>query len=229
MIKFTIKEPAELFAEKDYYLIEGKKYWRVTRVKSIINQPGLNAWRMKVGEKEAKKIMYARQNIGKKMHKLFELILQGHKINPDNYENKEIRTDLDLFQQLIDNCLLNAECVEQHLWSNKYGIAGTADYIGSYKSKDKYLKRNVEPKFSKKSFVVGDWKSSSGIYDDYWLQLAAYTKMFEEMTDIRPDGAFIAQFRDGKIKIEEKTYEELMKYFIVMLHCIELYKFKKGI
>jgi len=226
MIK--IEEPAEFFAENDYYLIKGKKYWRVTRVKSVINQPTLNLWRARIGVKEATKIMKERQALGSKMHKLFELKLLGEDINPDNYKNEEIKIDLGLFDTFLVDCEIEAESVEQHLWSNEYGIAGTADYLGSYKSNIKYLKRNAEAKFTEKSFVVGDWKSSSGIYKDYWIQLAAYVKMVEDMTGIKPDGAFIAQFRNGKVKVEEQTYEELMKYFGVMKHCIEIFKYTKG-
>jgi hypothetical protein len=59
--------------------------------------------------------------------------------------------------------------------------------------------------------------------------MASYIKIFEEMTGIRPDGAFIAQFRNGVVKVEEKTYDELERYFDAMLHCIELYKHTKGI
>jgi CRISPR/Cas system-associated exonuclease Cas4 (RecB family) len=232
---WKIVEPVEFFAENYYYLINGKKYWRVTQVKNVINKPGLNNWRARKDYKECQKYLHERANLGKKAHKLFQLKLQGNKINQDKYDN-EIREDLILFDSIINNCKLSAEATEQHLWSDEFDIAGTADYIGQYKSCIDFLpkkgrgknRKPVAPKFVKLSHVIGDWKTSPDIYDDFWLQLAAYAYMFEKHTGEKIDGGFIAQFRDGKVKIEEKTRSELNKYFEVMKHCIKVFEFTKG-
>lgn len=234
-MEIEIKEPVEFLCETYYYLINGKKYWRVTQVKSVLNQAGLNAWRAKVGNKEANKIMKARQTLGTKVHKLFELILNGHKVNKDNYKEEEVKSDIDLMNELVKNCKLepfinkcnNKLTLEQHLWSSTLDVAGTGDYLGYYTSNKKYLPKKAEPKFTKKSKVVGDWKSSAGIYPDYWLQLSAYVFMFEELTGIKLDGAIIAQFRDGKLSVEERTYEELLLYFEAFKSCIECFKYQK--
>lgn len=225
--KWEIKEPIEFLCESNFYLINGKKYWRVTRVKGVINQPGLNAWRASIGSKEANKIMKIRQNHGTKVHKLVEIILDGNTVNLDNYGD-EVRKDVKCFESVIKNCELDVEAVEQHLWNDEWLIAGTADYIGKYKSYKDYLPKNIEPKFTDKSHVIGDWKTSSGIFEDYWLQLASYVATFELLTGIKLDGAFIAQVRDGKIRVEEKSYDELMRYWWLMQCLIPVFSYTQG-
>ena len=226
-MEFKIDEPKEFICESYYYLINGKKYWRVTQVKGVLNQAGLNMWRARVGLTESNKVMRARQNLGTKVHKLFEILLNGHEINIDNYNDKEVKEDISLMNELTENCELEPISLEQHLWSDTLNVAGTADYIGKYKSNKKYLNKNIEPKFENTSFVVGDWKTASGIYRDYWLQLSAYVFIIEELTGIKPDGAFIALFRNGKLEVEERTYNELKPYFEAFKHCIECFLYQK--
>ncbi len=221
---YEIDEPLRFEVTDDYYLINNKKYWRVTRVKSIINKEGLNIWRAMVGNKNANKILHTRAGIGTKMHQVFEMILKEFEIKEKNYP-EEVQEDIGLFYKFISNCNILPSNIEQRLWSDELGVAGTADYIGNYRTYEKYLKRGREPKFENDSHVIGDWKSSSAIHGDYWLQLATYVYMFEQQTGKSLDGAFIAQFRDGKIKVEEKTREELDEYLEIMRHCIPVFEF----
>jgi len=237
-----IEEPDEFICESSYYLINGVKHWRVTRVKSIINKPGLNNWRARSDYAQTQKYLTERANFGSKAHKLFELIVNGKKVNPDNYEEQELKDDLDIFHEVKDKCKLKPFCTEQHLWGefqvigDTVRIAGTADYIGEYTSYDQFLpttgrgknKKFVESKFPKGAKVVGDWKTSPGIYGDFWLQIAVYVIMYERLTGEKLDGGFILQMRpDGKGRdfvIEEKTREELEDYFILMTHCMPLFQ-----
>lgn len=55
-------------------------------------------------------------------------------------------------------------CAEELLYSRKWDVAGTADLIAF-----------VDGKLS-----VLDYKSSKACYDQYWLQTAAYVKLWEE-------------------------------------------------
>ena len=225
--KWDIQLPLDYKITDDYYIIDGIKYHRVTRVKSIMNNDGLNKWRSKIGDVEADKIMKERQRIGTDTHKMIELTLDKSYVDLDLY-NDEVKQNMYLINELRETCCLEPESLEQKLWSTQYRIAGTADYIGSYKTYPRYLKRKRIPKFNHNSQVVIDWKTSTQIYDDYWIQLSAYVKMFEDLTGIKVDGAVIVQFRNNKIKVEEKTYDELKRYFSLMLNCLELYRYKKG-
>lgn len=219
--------PENIKCENDFYLINGIKYWRITRIKSIINIPELNDWRAKVGYGAANRIMEERKHIGNIAHDAFDKILKNNSIEADNFR-REIKKDIELFYKFIDDCSITVSSSEQILYSNELKIAGTADYTGFYKSNKKYLK-NKKPKFDDDCyFLIGDWKTSSKIYEDYWLQLVAYCHMYREMSGIKPDGAFIALFRDGKLEIEEKTWDELEKYYNIFLSCIKVFKYKIG-
>lgn len=243
---YTIKEPAEYICESNYYLIDGVKHWRVTRVKSVLNKPGLNAWRARSDYNETQKYLHERANFGTKTHKLFELKCLGNSVNPDNYEEEELKVNLAIFDLVQKNCKLKPILLEQHLWGEYeidgvvYRIAGTADYIGKYTSHQEYLpahgrgKNRVheEPKFPKGALVIGDWKTSPGIYGDFWLQLGIYVDMYEKLTGIEVDGAFILQMRpkpnkegiyEPKFMIEEKTRDELRVYVKLMMYCLPLF------
>ena len=222
---WSIEIPEELIVESNYYLVNGKKYWRVTRVKSIINQPGLNLWRARVGDKESRRIMKVRSEYGSRFHKLAELLVQDKPISGDYSE--EMKADIESFIKFKTNCVVETEAVEQKLISNILGVAGTADIIMRYKSCNRFLKKKTESKFDKPSLVIGDWKTATAIFDEYWLQIAAYAFIFEELTGVEVDGGVIAQFRDGKIHVEEKTKEELKCYFEAFKNCIELFIFEQ--
>ena len=134
--------------------------------------------------------------------------------------------DVRLFKNFKKHCILTPDATEQKLWSDEFEYAGTADYIGTYKSNEEWLVRGWKPKFKNASLVIGDWKTSRDIYDEYWLQLAAYCWAFYERTGIKVKGAFIAQFRDGKIRIKEKSWKELMLDFEIYKSVLILYRWK---
>ena len=234
--KWVIKDPKDFMCGNVHYQINGNKYYRVTKVKSIINNEGLNIYRAKSDYDEATKYMHARGKLGTTVHNLFQKILEGKDVDIEKFE-EEIKEDILLFQDFKMNCNLQAESLEQHVWSEKMGTAGTIDFIGWYQSNSEYLpttgrgkyKEHVESKFPELSHVIGDWKTSPKIYNDFWIQLASYVFTFEEQTGIKLDGGFIARFRDNKLVVEEKTYEELKPYIILFKHCIPLLEFTKNI
>jgi len=214
--------PDDFESTDSEYHIQGKIYSRVTATLNIIAKPGIRNWAAREGKKKVEAIMKRRCEIGSIVHNLFELTLKGKSFNLGNYQS-EVQTDVNLFDEFRINTCLAPEGIEQRLWSNKYGYAGTADYIGKYKSCFKYIVRGHTAKFLSESRVVGDWKTSADIYPYYWMQLAAYIFAFKELTGVKLDGAFIAQFRNGKIRVKEMTYEELALEFKGYLHVLGLY------
>ena len=214
--------PEDFESTNSEYHLNGKDYSRVTSVLNIIAKPGIRAWAARVGKKKVEAVLKRRCEIGSTVHHLFELELKNEPFNLGNYQS-EIQEDLQLFDEFKINTCLEPEALEQRLWSNVHGYAGTADYLGKYKSFAKYLVRGHTSKFTKESRVIGDWKTSADIYPYYWMQLSAYVVAFEELTGIKADGAFIAQFRNGKIRVKEMTYDELMLEFKGFSHALGLY------
>jgi len=208
-MSFKIKEPVEFFCESSYYLINGVKYPRVTRIKSIIANPGLIAWQVAVGKKRSNEIMKTRGDFGTRIHKLVKIKLEGEKIDLSNYD-EETNITMRMFDDFLAEHEIKPKLLEQHLWlelSEKYRYAGTADFVGYVDGK----------------LMILDWKTSKAIYDDYWLQLAAYIVALEAQTGERVDACGILQIRDGKKKFVVKTYEEMMEEFKVFKACLVIY------
>jgi len=214
---WKIEAPNELLVDGDSYTIKGKKYFRVTRVKGAINQEGLNRWRANVGTKEANRIMRTRGKFGTTFHKLAETLLMGNSVDGANYD-KEMYNTLGLFSDARIKYNIHAEALEQKLWDDDLDIAGTTDCIG-YADLDK---------LGKNAHVIFDWKTSAAIYPDFFIQLAAYVFTFEKMTGVKLDGAVVLQIRDGKMRIEEKTYDELKKFYQVFKCALCIFRYQKG-
>ncbi len=225
--KWEIIIPKDLNVDKKNYTIEGRKFVRVTRSLDIISKPGLLIWFQKVGKHRAEKVLKDRQILGTKAHKLFEKICLGEKIDTTGL-HEEIQMDVRLFRNFKDKCIISYDALEQNLWSMIHKYAGTADFIGHYKTNKEWLVQGQKPKFMKKSFMIGDWKTSRDIYPEYWLQIAAYAIAFKELTGIELDGGFIAHFRNGKIRIKEKTWKELLIIFESYKHVLGLFDAKNN-
>lgn len=210
-IKWSIETPAEFICTDNYYLIRGKKYSRVTRINSVIDKPELRAWYAKTGAAKAKEVLMKRAGFGSTLHKLIEVTLKGEELS-DNYDSF-LLDSMDIFNKWADKNELMPQSLEQHLWSEKHKYAGTCDYIGICNGK----------------LMILDWKTSKGIYDEYWLQMSAYVQAFEELTGIKIDSVGILQIRDGEYRFQEKTYDEIMtKYFPVFLAAQTIYNWKFG-
>jgi hypothetical protein len=221
--KWKIVIPKEFEVTNNEYNIDGKKYFRVTSTLGIIAKHRLMNWMKKVGEKEANQILATRQALGITVHKLIELTLKDEAYNLGTYET-EIQEGLCKFYEFRTLADLKPDALEQRLWSNKFGFAGTCDYIGGYKTPDKFLVRTQTPKFKNGGYIIGDWKSGKDIYPSYWLQVAAYAMAFYELTGIKVDGAFVCQIHGGKLRIKEMTWKELEEQFRIYTHVIEVYK-----
>lgn len=229
--KWKIKK-AQIFVSPKDYKIDGKIYYRVTTTLGVLAKHGLLNWAKSKGHAQAKKIMETRQAIGTHVHKLIELNLKGKSVNLGAYE-QEIQDGLLLFDLFKKAARLKPQALEQSLWSNKHGYAGTADYVGYYTSPEEYLRATIVDhkrvkvlKFKKSSLMIGDWKTGKDVYPEYWLQVAAYAKAFEELTKVKVDGGFICRIRDGKLQVLEKTIEELEAEFPAYLSAVDLYEWR---
>jgi hypothetical protein len=208
---WDIKTPSEFICTDNHYLIKGIKYARVTRINSIIDKPELRAWYAKTGATKAKEILKTRSGFGSTVHKLIEVTLKGEKLS-DNYDSF-LMDSMAVFGKWLGLHKLETQALEQHLWSETYHYAGTCDFIGLLDGK----------------VYILDWKTSRGIYDEYFLQMAAYVQAFYELTGIKVEGIGILQIRDGEYNFVTKTYDEIMQdYFPVFLAAQKIYTWKYG-
>lgn len=224
--KWQIFVPADFESTPYEYMIGGKKYPRVTTTLGVVSKHRIDNWKKSIGYAQAAKILETRQAIGIHIHKLIELTLKKEDYNLGTYET-EIQEGLCKFYEFNKVAELVPEALEQRLWSNEHNYAGTADYIGYYRNPDKrFLVRGHEPKFTKKAFVIGDWKTAKAFYPSYWCQLAAYAMAFKELTGIQVEGGFVCRIRDGKLKVKEMTWDEMVKSFEVYKAVLTVYHFR---
>jgi len=216
--------PREFEVTNNAYHINGKEYVRVTATLGVIAKQRLLNWMGRIGKKEAEKILSSRQTIGTVIHKLIENTLDGNEVPLYEYES-EIQNSINKFYMFKEDAELKPVALEQPIWSNEYGYAGTIDYLGYYKSPLKFFKRK-KPKFLDLSYVIIDWKTSKGIYETYGLQVAAYAHAITELTGKSVDGAVIVLLRDGKLQLKEFNKKELDDLFEVYKAVLTIYHWK---
>ncbi len=207
--EWEINTPSDVIATENFYLIQGKKYTRVTRVLSIIDKPELRSWLMKTGNIKSKAILKKQAGFGSTSHKLIEVLLNEGNIDMTNYDDKYKET-IETFLEWKSKHIISIEVTEQTLWSEKYNYAGTCDCIAIINGRR----------------ILCDWKTSKDIYPEYILQLGAYFVAFKELTGMELDGALILQMRDGKYKEQYYTKEELIEAFEVFIAAKKVFEWK---
>lgn len=114
--------------------------------------------------------------------------------------NERIQSFIDWADQNVDRFLF----AERPLHSHDLFVAGTADFAYIGKDGKRY---------------IGDFKTSSGIWDEYWLQCAAYRMLAEHEGDEPYDGSVIVRLgKDGKFETKKMVeYETPRDAFLAAL------------
>ena len=169
----------------DRETIDGVRYYKVpdsdtsevfklvsiTSVISHHNKEFFAKWRKKVGEEKADRITRKATSRGTDFHTLTE----NHLLNKD-FESGLVQP-LSEFLFLIAkdelNKIDNIHCLEQSLYSQQLGVAGTVDCIAEYNGELAIIdfKTSAKPK-------PREW------IDHYFVQCAAYACMLYELTGI---------------------------------------------
>ena len=189
------------------YLVEGrsKTYPSVTTTTGIINKPALVGWAKKVTrvaiqdklqsilEKDPSVLnkdnirdyielalgsnaYSVAADIGNEVHNGIECIIQGLPYEPPEL----VEHMINQFKAWYNTTDIEILHTEIRLFSDKFEFGGTADAIGYYKGTN--------------TPIIIDWKTSAGIYPEYWLQVAAYSAAWCEMTGEVPKDAYILRF-----------------------------------
>ena len=183
-----------------YVTPEGNKYPSITTVLSGRAKEGINAWRERVGESAANRIMRAASSRGTAVHELAENYL-----NNDELVNQEV-LPLFMFTQLkseLDN-INNIVMQEGGLYSDKWGIAGRVDCIADYDGKLTVIDFKTSTKEKKEAWI-----------ENYFIQCTAYCEMYEERYGQAIDQiAILIVCEDGAIQTfvkDKKDYVPLLQ------------------
>lgn len=121
-------------------------------------------------------------SIGSIAHDMVEAHIKGTNINLDGHRTDWVvkaKKSFKAFIEWANASELKADATEIPLVSEQYQYGGCPDVI-----------------FVKGKRSLGDWKTSSNVYADYLLQLAAYKNLWEENYPNKPieGGAHLIRF-----------------------------------
>ena len=186
-----------------------------TIISKTKDMAGLNAWRKRVGEDEAKRIVTEAAGVGTAMHNNLEKFLAGHKRVPgNNIVHMQANKMADV---IINEALVHVD----EVWAIEQGLyypemySGTTDVCGKYKGNPAIMDFKQTNKPKKKEWV-----------DDYYLQLAAYALAHNKVygTDIKEGHIFMCsrdltyqQFDLTPDKFDywsDKWFDRVAEYYI---------------
>ena len=151
-----------------HYSLDGSNLPSVTSILKVTqseeDKAAIEAWKDRVGHKEAERIKNEASSRGSSMHFFIEQFLLG-KFNLDllDEENKSKKMAVEIIDNGLKNKLTEIWGAEATVYyPGKY--AGTADCIGVYEGKETILDFKQSNKPKKEEYI-----------EDYFLQIGAYS------------------------------------------------------
>jgi hypothetical protein len=192
--------------------IDGVWHPSVTTIMGAKPMPWLDAWRAKWGILAARKMKIA-SAIGTEFHRCVESWLDtgSYTTGPATIDGFAMPTTIARVEGMMQSFVKWAmtiegtvEHMEMQVISKTYTYSGTLDAVGTFKQKQ----------------VIYDWKTSSRIYPDMQLQLAAYAQAYNEQykTKIK-DGLIVHVSKDKphfkvtmkEFKLGKRPFNEFLK------------------
>lgn len=156
-----------------YFPSNGNKYPSVTTVLSVADKgDGLEAWKKRVGEEEAKKILIQAGNRGTEVH----LIAEDYLNNLPTWKEKRMPINLYTFksiQPILDKRINNIYFQEAPLYSDRIKVAGRVDLIAEFDGNLSIIDFKTSRKPKKAEWIT-----------NYFMQESFYAAAFFERTSI---------------------------------------------
>lgn len=120
------------------------------------------------------------------------------------------------FHKFVNTCglELHGDLSEVFVFSEKYRYAGAMDAIGWRQKPD-----------GTRAFVALDWKTSKATRSEYALQLAAYSRAFEELQGVKVTEAWVVRFEKTRPHFEIKKVLDIDRSFSTFLSALQLWRF----
>ena len=186
-----------------YEAPDGNKYPSITTVlgKQPGKQEGLQKWRERIGEEQARIVSGKAARRGTAFHNICEDYLNGVE---DITHHKEMNfLAYCMFGEMkshLDDKIKKVVLQEQTMYSPKYRVAGRCDFIGVYGD----------------TLAVVDFKTTTTPkkeewIEDYFIQCSAYASMYEEHTNGPIEDIVIMMVaEDGQVQIFEKKTKDYL-------------------
>lgn len=168
-------QTVEVGGKRFYVTPEGNRYPSVTTVLSSRVKDGIEAWKKRVGEDAANRIMKRATNRGTDMH----LICEDYLLNKLEYKKNKSFLALEMFQfikPILDEHVGVIYGNELALYSDTLQVAGRSDMFCQFMGTNTIVDFKTSTKDKKEDWI-----------EDYFLQSTCYAMMVEECYNhIRP-------------------------------------------
>ncbi len=198
LINWAKREALSLVEDTLLKRLNGRKSARIT-----LNRTWIDAL-LTDAKKRPETLKDEAADLGTQAHAFIDLIIHG--VEPTQIP-EEISAPVNSFKDWWKNSGIQLIAGDTKVASIEYGYGGSLDALGI---------RNGE-------LVVLDWKTGSGIYLEYALQVAAYAQAFYETYGIECKSAVIVRFgKKPPIEFEKKEVLDLKQTFEAFLAAKQL-------
>lgn len=225
------------------YTLSGKRMYGTTTILRVIAKPALINWAVKVDTDYITDWSYTQEALDSNPVKLREVIAVAKK---QHTKKKDDAGDWgSIVHKAIESWIKTQE-IPKEVVVKDVVVKVLPEHLEAIDNFVKWAKENKAifiqselPIYSEEWFtggtvdfvckigdelVIGDVKTSSGIWDEYWLQVSAYAKMMMEMgIHSKFDKMTIVNCKkDGTIKVESRT--DIDKNIDAFASALTLYK-----
>lgn len=176
--------------------------WNVKEIKTEAEKTQL----IEIAKRKWRDVKQEAAEKGKEAHKWAEDYTKGKK--PKMPEDPEVRNAVIAFLDWFKQSGIKITSSERFIYSKKYNYAGIMDWEG---------KKNG-------SLVIGDYKTSSGIYNEMRFQVALYWNAREEESGKQYEEGHIVRFGKETAEFERLVIsrKEYLKDLKAALGCVPL-------
>lgn len=202
-----------------YLLADGREVVGVTTALGIMNKPALLAWAWAEGKagRDFRKVKDQAADIGTLAHFLCECHLKGIEADTSEFSPADLskaENAVIKFMTWWDKEGFTLVASESQLISEQLEYGGTLDIVA--KDKEGVLH-------------LIDIKTSKAIYEEYWFQVAAYRKLWNENNlpeNLIKGATYIVRIgkEANEDDFETPSRTDLSREFDVFLKCLALYK-----
>lgn len=193
------------------YVLDGLVLPRVTEVLSVISKPGLEAWKHKIGQDEARRVSQQATAFGTLVHRMCEDYNRG--VDPvwarEHEQADTLRRFGEAYATWLQTSVSRTVHIEHFVYHRRHVYAGTADLVAVLRDGRKMLV---------------DLKTSNSLDATYRLQTMAYALALEEMGE-PVDGRLVVQMpsrRPGELYVTE--YDDDVRDRKAWLACLRLWR-----
>ena len=213
----NMQEPRTIRVRRRYRLEDGTVVPSVTTVTGLLSKPSLVRWANKLGLEGIDSASVTEQSarIGTLTHAMIRAFLLGEAYDPQLADPTELRQAEDAFHCFLrwrEGHSLRPILCEASLVSAMLRYGGTPDC---------YCILDGDP-------VLLDFKTGKRIYDEYFVQLAAYARLLREqgypVKELR-----VLRLGRAEEDCEERSVTEQEKWFSLFENLLNIYYLRKDL